>query len=253
MLTKTLALLTLGTLPLLTACGGSEPPPPSTPPVEAAKPAAPAGGSGSITGKISFEGQAPAAEMVKVTADPKCVTMHPKGLEKQPIRVKDGGLADVYVYVKGPVAGSYPAPTTPVLLDQNGCNYSPHIVALQVGQPLTIRNSDDTLHNIHPRPKENPEFNVGQPRKGMESTRTFEKPEVMIPVGCDVHPWMRSYISVAANPFFAVTSEDGSFSIKGLPAGDYEVEAVHEKLGSQTGKVSVKDGEAASLDLTFKG
>jgi hypothetical protein len=254
MLTKPLALLALGTLPLFVACGGSEPTQPAVPAAQPAKPAAPAAGAtASISGKVSFEGQPPPSEKVKVSADPKCLALHPQGLEKQPVKVKDGGLADVYVYVKSPVGGSYPAPATPVVLDQNGCNYSPHIVALQVGQPLLIRNSDETLHNIHPRPKENAEFNIGQPRKGMESTKSFEKAELMIPVGCDVHPWMRSYISVAAHPFFAVTGEDGSFSIKDLPAGEYEVEAIHEKLGNQTGKVTVKAGEAAKLDLAFKG
>jgi plastocyanin len=254
MLTKPFALLTLGTLPLLAACGGSEPPPPPPQSTQAAKPAAaaPAGGAtASISGKISFEGQVPPGDKVKLTAE--CKALNPSGLERQAVKVKDGGLADVYVYVKGPVSGSFPAPTTPVVLDQKGCTYVPHIVALQVGQPLAIRNDDEMLHNIHPRPNVNPEFNVGQPRKGMESVKTFEKPELKITVGCDVHPWMRSYIHVAANPFFAVTAEDGTFTIKNLPAGEYEVEAIHEKLDTQTGKVTVKAGEAAKLDLTFKG
>ena len=254
MLTKPFALLTLGTLPLLAACGGSEPPPPPPQPAQAAKPAAaPAGGgaTGSISGKVSFEGQVPPGDKVKLT--PECKALHANGLERQSIKVKDGGLADVYVYVKSPVSGSYPAPTTPVVLDQNGCTYVPHVVALQVGQPLTIRNSDEMLHNIHPRPTVNAEFNIGQPRKNMESTKTFDKPELMITVGDDVHPWKRCYISVAPNPFFAVTAEDGSFTIKNLPAGEYEIEAIHEKLDKQTGKVTVKDGEAAKLDLTFKG
>ncbi len=138
-----------------------------------------------------------------------------------------------------------------MVLDQSGCDYHPHMVALMVGQPFIIRNSDDTLHNIHPRPSANAEFNVGQPKKGMESTKTFDKPEILIPVGCDIHPWMRAFISVLSNPFFAVTGDDGSYSITGLPAGDYEIEAAHGKLKTVVGKVSVKDGEAAKLDLTY--
>jgi plastocyanin len=260
---KPLALLTLGVLPLsLLACGGKEEPPPPPPttaaaaPAGAAAPAAPAAtgkGTASVAGKISFDGTVPPAEKVKVNADPKCAAMHKDGLEKQPVQVKDGGLADVLVYVKGGLTGTYPAPTDAVLLDQQGCTYHPHIVVVQVGQPLKIKNSDDTLHNIHPRPKDNPEFNVGQPRQGMESEKTFDKEEVMIPVGCDVHPWMRSYITVLSHPFYAVTKDDGTFEIKGLPAGTYDIEATHEKLKTMSGKVTVKDGEAAKLDLTFKG
>jgi hypothetical protein len=126
------------------------------------------------------------------------------------------------------------------------------MVAIMVGQPLKLRNSDDTLHNIHPRPTANKEFNAGQPRKGMENTKTFDTPELMIPTGCDVHPWMRAYISVLSNPFFAVTREDGSYEIKGLPDGDYEVDAVHAELGKASGKVSVKQGQLSRLDLALK-
>jgi hypothetical protein len=169
------------------------------------------------------------------------------------LRVKDGGLADVLVYVKSGLHGSYPSPTEPVLLDQKGCDYWPHMVVKMVGQPLTIRNSDDTLHNIHPRPQINPEFNIGQPHQGMESKKTLDKPEVMIPVGCDVHPWMRAFISVFDHPFFTVTKEDGTFEIKGLPAGEYEIEAYHGKLKMQDQKLTVKDGEAAKLTFSFKG
>jgi hypothetical protein len=253
------ALLTISTLPLLAACGGGEAPkeaPKAAPAAEAPKSeaAAPAGaGTGSISGKVSFEGTVPPAEKVKVTADPVCQAAHKEGLEKQAILVKDGGLANVVVYVKTGATGTYPTPTEPVELNQTGCTYDPHVVALQVGQPLEIVNSDPTLHNIHPRPKNNPEFNMGQPKKGMKAERKFDKAEVLIPVGCDVHPWMRSYIAVLANPFFAVTKEDGTFEIKGLPAGEYEIDAVHEKAKGDPQKVTVKSGEAAKLNFTLKG
>jgi hypothetical protein len=251
-----LAVLT-ASLPFLIACGGSEtkeaPPATAAPATAAAAPAAPAGGTGSIAGKVSFAGTVPPAEKVKTAADPKCAAMHKDGLEKQPIMVKDGGLANAFVYLKTGVSGTYPAPTTPVILDQQGCTYHPHIIALQVGQDVTIRNSDDTLHNIHPRPTVNAEFNIGQARKGMEATRKFDKEEVMIPVGCDVHPWMRSYISVLNHPFFAVTGEDGTFEIKNVPPGDYEVEVIHEKLKTQSGKATVKAGEPTKLDLAYQG
>jgi hypothetical protein len=258
---KSLAkLVLLGSLPFAAACGGgSEGPKPAAAPAEApaaAPAAAPTGGSGSVGGKIAFDGAAPAAEKVKLSADPKCAAMHKDGLERQPIHVKDGGLADVLVYVKSGAPGSYPAPAEAVVLDQHGCDYTPHMVAMVAGQKIKIRNSDDTLHNIHPRPQLNTEFNIGQPRQGMESEKSFDKPEMLIPVGCDVHPWMRAYISVLSNPFFAVTGEDGTFEIKGLAAGEYEIEAVHAKLGKDkavSGKVTVKAGEAAKLDLSLKG
>ena len=210
-------------------------------------------GSGAIAGRVSFSGTAPPPQRVKLSADPRCAATHKDGLERQPVKVKDGGLADVLVYVKSGINGLYSGPAEPFLLDQVGCEYHPSMIVVMVGQPLRIRNSDDTLHNIHPRPTVNREFNIGQPRAGMEVTRSFEKPELMIPTGCDVHPWMRAYISVLAHPFFAVTKEGGSYEIKALPDGEYEVEAVHSQLKSVTGKVRVKDGKTSALDLTLEG
>ena len=241
---------------LAAACGGGEAPnatAPAAEPASTAGAAAGATGTASLAGKVSFDGTAPAPDKVKLNADPKCAAMHKEGLERAVIHVKDGGLADVLVYVKSGISGTYPPPAEPALLDQKGCDYTPHMLAMRAGQPLKIRNSDDTLHNIHPRPTVNAEFNIGQPRQGMESTKQFDKPEVMIPVGCDVHPWMRAYISVLAHPFYAVSNEDGTFEIKGLPAGEYEIEAYHGKLKSQTQKISVRDGEAAKLSFAFKG
>jgi hypothetical protein len=209
-------------------------------------------GSGGIAGKVSFAGTASPPTKVKLGADPVCAAMHKEGLERQPIKTKAGGLSDALVYVKSGVTGSFPTPTEPVVLDQSGCDYAPHMIVLMAGQPLRIRNSDETLHNIHPRPKVNAEFNVGQPRKGTETTKVFAQPEVMIPTGCDVHPWMRAYISVLANPFYALTREDGSYEIKGLPDGDYTVEAVHGQLKAATAQVSVKGGKLAPLDFSLE-
>jgi hypothetical protein len=255
---KSLAVLSLAVLPFVACGGGEAPKSESAPAAEAPKAAAPeaapaSAGSASVSGKIGFEGTVPPAEKVKLTADAKCAEMHKDGLERQAIKVKDGGVADVLVYVKSGLTGTYPAPAEPVLLDQNGCDYHPHMVAMMAGQKLKIRNSDDTLHNIHPRPQVNQEFNQGQAKKGMEMQKLFDKPEMLIPVGCDVHPWMRAFISVLSNPYFAVTGEDGTFEIKGLPAGEYEIEAAHGKLKTVSAKVTVKDGEAAKLSLSYKG
>lgn len=251
---KCFAVLTVGALAVL-ACGGPspEPTPASAPTTMGAQPAGGAAGATTISGKVAFEGTPPAPERVKTTADPKCQAMHPQGLEKKVVDVEDGGLAHAFVWIKSGVTGSHPPATEPAVLDQKGCEYHPHVVAVRTGQEIVIRNSDDTLHNIHPRPTVNKEFNIGQARKGMEAKKSFDKQEIMIPVGCDVHPWMRSYISVVEHPYFAVTDDDGTYEIKNVPPGDYEVEVYHEKLKTQTQKVSVKPNEPAKADFTFKG
>ena len=207
--------------------------------------------TGSVTGKISFKGEAPPPIKIRMSADPRCLQANPAGAERRQIDGRNGGLANVVVSIKSKVPGAAAAKTTPVLLDQSGCMYTPAVIALQVGQPLKMRNSDETLHNIHPRPVVNTGFNVGQPRKGMESEKTFEKAEAIFPVSCDVHPWMRTYIAVFDHPFFTVTKDDGRFEIPNLPPGTYEVEAAHPTLKIMTGKVVVKAGAAGVLDLTF--
>jgi hypothetical protein len=250
---NTLGLLAAGMIPFLSACGGGgsqTPAPTAAPEAPVAKAGASGTGNGSIAGKIAFEGTAPTPQKVKVSGDAKCAAMHKDGLEKVAVKVKDGGVADVLVYVKSGISGSYPAPTEAALLDQKGCNYTPLVLAVQAKQPITIRNSDDTLHNIHGQPVDNTEFNIGQATK-KDDPITLDKPELKIKVGCDVHPWMRSTIHVLSHPFFAVTKEDGTYEIKGLPAGEYEVEALHATLPPVTQKVTVPDG-AAKLDLTLK-
>jgi hypothetical protein len=122
---------------------------------------------------------------------------------------------------------------------------------MQVGQLMLIKNSDDTLHNIHALPNNNDEFNKGQPSGSPEMKKTFTKPDVMVKFKCDVHPWMTAYVGVLEHPFFSVTGADGTFSIKNLPAGEYEIVAWHEKFGEQTAKVKVGDGEAKAQDFKF--
>jgi hypothetical protein len=211
--------------------------------------------SASISGKVAFEGTPPKPKKIKVDADPKCAEMHmDEPLYTQEVEVNDNGtLRNVFVYVKGGLAGkTYEPPKEPVVLDQVGCHYVPHVFGIMAKQPLKIRNSDDTLHNIHALPTKSKEFNIGQPNKGMETTRAFPNPEVMVHFKCDVHPWMSAYAGVLDHPFYSVTGQDGSFSIKGLPAGEYVVEAWHEKYGAQTQTVKVGDGEAKEVQYTFK-
>ena len=163
------------------------------------------------------------------------------------------GLKNVFVYVKDGLGNRrLRTPKTPVVLDQEGCRYMPHVFGVQVGQPLEIRNSDPTLHNVHAVPKINEEFNFGQPIKGMKSTGAFDKPEVMVSFRCDVHGWMNAYASVVTHPFFAVSKNDGTFEIKGLPAGTYTIEAWHERLGTQTQKVTVSAKAGATANFALK-
>jgi plastocyanin len=214
-------------------------------------PEAQAQAPGKITGRISFQGTAPHPIKIRMSADPRCMKANPNGAERRQIEGENGGLANVIVSIKSKVPGAHAPHTAPVLLDQSGCMYTPVAIALQVGQPLKMRNSDETLHNIHPRPVVNAGFNVGQPRKGMETEKKFDKAETIFPVSCDVHPWMRSYIAVFDHPFFTVTKPDGAFEIANVPPGEYEVEAQHPTLKIMTGKVVVKAGAAGKVDLTY--
>lgn len=208
----------------------------------------------SISGKVDFEGPAPKRKKIKTDADPKCAEMHADNplLSEEVVVNANGTLRNVFVYIKSGLAGkTYEPPKTPVELDQAGCHYVPHVFGMMAKQPLKIVNSDDTLHNIHALPTKSKEFNVGQPNKGMETVRTFAEPEIMVHLKCDVHPWMSAYVGVMSNPFYSVTGDDGTFSIRGLPAGDYEVVAWHEKYGTQTQKLKVGDGEAKTIDFKF--
>jgi len=253
---KLLLIAPIALLALATACGGGGggEETSSAPAKSAAPPAAPldAGTAGTITGTVTLEGDAPEMKTIQMAADPSCARMHTEPVKTEFVVVGDGGtLANVFVYVKSGVHGDFPPPTEPVLLDQKGCLYSPHVIGIQVGQPLKIRNDDETLHNIHAMPKNNKEFNIGQPVKGLETEKTFDNPEVMVPFKCDVHKWMNSYAGVLDHPYFAVTKTDGSFSIPNLAPGDYVLEAWHERLGTKEMNVTIEPSGTAEANITF--
>jgi hypothetical protein len=211
---------------------------------------------GTINGTITFAGAPPEAQVLQMAADPFCVTAH-AGMEtlSQRLVVNDNGtLRYVFVYVKGGLEGqTFTGAGNAIRLTQSGCMYDPHMVGLQVNQTLTIVNDDDTLHNVNAQPTAagNQGFNFAQPVKGMTNDQSFASQEVMIPLKCDVHPWMQAYVGVMAHPYFAVTAEDGGFTISNLAAGDYVIGAWHESLGEQEQNVTVSANGTVEISFDF--
>jgi plastocyanin len=209
----------------------------------------PAEGS-SVSGVVKFEGTAPPPKRINMAQDPLCGSA-PTTTEDVVTDGK-GDLENVVVYISdGLSVTPFPMPTEPVVMEQKGCHYRPHVLAMRAGQTLKVVNADQTTHNIHPMPNNNREWNVSQP-KGVDIERTFAREEISIPVKCNIHSWMHSYIAVINNPYFAVTREDGSFVIKDLPPGTYTLEAWHEKLGTHMQKITVAAGEAKTVEFVFK-
>ncbi|HKD82701.1 MAG TPA: DUF2012 domain-containing protein [Candidatus Angelobacter sp.] len=227
----------------------------SNSPTTSAPPAAPKAATinvdsstaGSITGVVSFKGVPPKLKPLDMTQDPGCPS------SPQPsdaVVVAGGKLANVFVYVKeGLPRGTFAVPADPVVLDQKGCRYNPHMVGIMAGQQFKVLNSDTANHNIHDMPQSNPAWNESQSPTDKPILKTFATPEMMIPVQCNQHPWMRAYVNVLSHPYFAVTAADGSFAIRNLPPGEYTLAAVHEKFGEQTMKVKV--GQKMDSDARF--
>ncbi|MFT5169964.1 MAG: hypothetical protein ACI9E5_000762 [Candidatus Omnitrophota bacterium] len=207
-----------------------------------------------VTGIIKFEGEVPKFRAIKMDADPICL-FHHKGKSIYPealVLGEDMTMANVFVYIsKGLPKKAYATPLEPVVLDQKGCMYEPHVFGVMVDQPLKILNPDGTLHNVHATPKINKEFNLAMPKFRKETTRSFSEPEFMFSIKCDVHPWMQTWVSVMDHPFFTVTQKDGNFSIENLTPGDYELTAWHEKLGTKSKRFTILSGENKSLNFTF--
>ncbi len=209
--------------------------------------------AGTVSGTVKFEGEPPKFKEIKMDADPICLTHHTTAVYPQSLVLGEGGaMGNVFVKVtSGVPQQKYTAPAEPVVIDQKGCMYTPHVLGVMAGQPVKILNPDGTLHNVHALPKVNPEFNLAMPKFRTEVEKTFDKEEGMFPIMCDVHPWMGAWITVVAHPFFNVTKEDGKFTLADLPAGTYEIEAWHEKLGTQKQTVTLADGESKEINFTF--
>ena len=206
-----------------------------------------------ITGKVKFEGTAPKVSAINMAADPACAKQHRTGVATQDIVVGPAGsLQNVVVFVVDGLGDRrFDPPTQPAVLEQKGCMYQPHVLALEAHQPLEVVNEDSTLHNVHVVPTNNREWNKAEP-PGRQVDGAFPREEVAVLVKCDVHPWMRSYVAVFKHPYFAVTREDGTFDLSSLPPGTYTIEAWHEKLGTATRKVTVGANEKKAVDFVFK-
>ena len=256
-----LSLLALGS----SCSGGNKTAETNPPPGEsAASKWTPNGNEGTVTGTISFTGTPPTPTKIDTSADPVCAKESPN-LTTENAMIKDGKVANVFVYIKDGTLtdgnkkiaelGFDPA-SSPVTLDQHGCHYRPHVLGIQTNQKLTITNSDPTQHNIHPTPKNNPEWNQTQPNGAPPIEKTFARAEILIPVKCNQHPWMKAYIGVVKHPFFGVSGEDGTFTIKGVPAGTYTVVAWREGGAAGESKemsVTVPAKGSAKADFSFGG
>jgi hypothetical protein len=234
----------------------SEKPAEPTGPTPAAGPvtAVDVAGGGAITGKVTFSDGKPRRAQLRMDADAACAAMHKEPVYSEDIVLNDNGTVRyAFVFVsKGLEGKSFTTPSQSVELDQKGCLYTPRVVAVMTNQELRIKNGDQTTHNIHPVPKNNREWNRSQPPGAEDIVERFPREEVLIPVKCNIHPWMRAYIAVLNHPFYAVTGADGSFSIKGLPPGSYTVTAWTEKYGNLEQQVTVAAKETKTVDFTVK-
>jgi hypothetical protein len=205
--------------------------------------------AGGVRGIVSFKGLPPKTASIDMTQDPGCPAQ-PQSSEA--VVVSNGRLANVFVYVKeGLPPGRFAISRQPAVLDQKGCHYVPHVLGMMAGQQLKILNADTADHNVHDLPRNNPEWNESQKPSDPPVVKTFPHPEMMIPIQCNQHPWMKAYVNVMSTPYFAVSGSDGSFRIDNLPPGEYTIAAVHEKFGEQTVQVKVGPKEPAKADFSF--
>jgi plastocyanin len=216
----------------------------------------PAFAAGKITGTIKYEGRVPNLRPLAMDADPVCAAKHSAPVQPELLVLGAGNtLANVLVRViEGVPPGNHPVPTQPVVMDQRGCQYTPHVMGVVVGQPFKVKNSDGLLHNVHSLSEKNTPFNKAMPATVTEADYSFTKPETFR-VKCDVHPWMGAFVAVMDHPVFSVSGMDGKYTIENLPAGTYTIEAWHEfdRFPAQTATVTVAGSETKTADFTFQG
>jgi len=207
-----------------------------------------------IIGKVSFEGDKPFQKTINFGGELQCADLHSNKVKYDDLVINQNGtIKSALVHIKSEVVGDFTSPTEHAVMDQVGCVFTPHVLAVRTGQPVDFLNSDPLLHNVRGMPKEGKPFNKAQPRKGMKYSNVFDQQEIGIVIRCDVHAWMKGIVHTLSHPFFALTNEGGTFQIEGVPAGTHTLEAWHEKLGSQQLEFTVKGGETKTLDFVFSG
>jgi hypothetical protein len=242
-------------LPLLGGCGKAPAPAPKVAVGKAEVFHVDPSTAGTVAGKITYTGAKPKREIVPMDADAGCLAVHAgKPVSDDAIMTgKDGALANAFVYIQSGLEGKHFEPVTePVLLDQKGCLFAPRIVGVRVGQPLSVSNSDPLAHNIHPMPQNNREWNEQQSPQTPAVQHRFARAEIMIPVKCNVHAWMRAYLGVVDHPYYAVTGADGSFQWSNVPPGEYTVAVWHEKFGAKAAQVKVESSGHATANFTYE-
>lgn len=250
--------LALSLIFLLTSCN----PKPSTNPAYNSSPAEPAPSPvltldpstvSTLSGSVTLDGPVPPPRPINMSAEPACAQSHSGPVNFPDVVAGPGGaLTDVVIYIRSGLGNyHFSAPASTVLLDQKGCLYDPQVVALMTGQRLEIRNSDATVHNIHSLARLNPPWNKSQP-EGETIFESFPRAELAIPLVCNVHPWMRGYAFVFDNPYFAVTTASGKFSIPNLPPGTYIIEAWHQRFGTLDQSITIAPHSSATLSFVFQ-
>lgn len=214
----------------------------------------PALGTATIKGVVKFDGKPPRRRPIDFGAKKECSALHTMDLlDESAIVNADGRLKNVFIYVKKGLGGfTFPAASEPVVLNQVGCNFTPHVVGARVNQDILIRNSDPVTHNVHAVPTLNSGFNFSQTTKGKEDVKKFGREEFMFKIVCDVHTWMGTYVSVVNHPYFVVSGDDGVFELPNLPPGEYDIEARHELFGRQQLTIKVADKGTQEIEFTFK-
>ena len=232
----------------IAGCGGGDTERPAARSVTPLDPAT----TGTIVVDVGFEGAVPPMKDLTMSSFPECATQHQGPVLAGDMLVQGGKVENAFAYIKDGLGERvFAVPAAPVVIDQKGCLYVPHVAGAQVGQPVEFHNSDALLHNVHGSPKDSSGWNVPLPRQGAERTIQVDHPEVMISVRCDLHPWMQGWLGVLDHPYFGVSGPDGRVTLRNVPAGDYTVGVWHERFGTRGAKVSVTAQGTAQAQVTF--